>query len=315
VFAAGAAVILALIFGLGTSTWLFLKEREARERAVAAEKQEKELRRQAETREMITQAAVLVNKGRFEEADGLMKRVSFSGPTVEGAAVLRSLGEWHVMGGRWKEAADRFATLLKIDELDGLDVSTLDGLGCGAVLMEAGELSGYEQFRQSAVAGQSLAGDVFADRTIKISLLRPLDERLRRALKPIADAAMKSLPAKSAPNEDVFQAAWMSLSLSLMEYRQGNYANAVELCRRCLDYPEHNAPRTATARVLMAMILQHQGRGDEAAAELQQGRDAIEAKFQNGLDRGTGVQGFWFDWVFARILAREADALIAKDSR
>jgi hypothetical protein len=36
----------------------------------------------------------------------------------------------------------------------------------------------------------------------------------------------------------------------------------------------------------------------------------IEGKFKNGLDRGTGVQGFWFDWIFARILLGEAMVLI-----
>jgi serine/threonine protein kinase len=37
VFTAGGAVAAVLIIGMGTSTWLFLKEREARNRAVAAE--------------------------------------------------------------------------------------------------------------------------------------------------------------------------------------------------------------------------------------------------------------------------------------
>jgi hypothetical protein len=36
----------------------------------------------------------------------------------------------------------------------------------------------------------------------------------------------------------------------------------------------------------------------------------IDTKFKNLLDRGSGVQGFWFDWVFAKILLREAKGLI-----
>ena len=55
VFAAGAAVFLALVLGLGLSLYLFIREREAlqrervaRERAVAAEKRQAELREQAE---------------------------------------------------------------------------------------------------------------------------------------------------------------------------------------------------------------------------------------------------------------------------
>ena len=33
------------------------------------------------------------------------------------------------------------------------------------------------------------------------------------------------------------------------------------------------------------------------------------------MDSGTPVQGFWFDWVFARILLREATALISPPNR
>ena len=52
------------------------------------------------------------------------------------------------------------------------------------------------------------------------------------------------------------------------------------------------------------------GKKSEAEAELNQGREMIESKFKSGLDRGSGVQGFWFDWVFAKILLREAKGLI-----
>jgi serine/threonine protein kinase len=44
VFAAGGAVALALIVGLGTSTWLLFRERELRQRAVAAEREQARLR-------------------------------------------------------------------------------------------------------------------------------------------------------------------------------------------------------------------------------------------------------------------------------
>ncbi len=310
-FAAGSAVVLALMIGMGTSTWLLIRERAAHQRALQAEQQEKELRRQAETRERITQAAVLVNAGQFEEADELMKQVPILRPTVEGARVLRSLGEWHVLYGNWKQAAERFSALLLIDELDGPDVETLDALECGAALVEAGDLAGYERFRESAVARLNSAAYPFADRVIKICLLIPADEPMLNALEPVAQSAIKSLPPVTAtPNDDIFQAAWMSVSLALMEFREGNFSNAMTLCRRCLSYPERNAPREATARIILAMSLQKLGRRDEASAEFKLGRDAVEARFRDGLERGTGVQGFWFDWLFARILMREAEALI-----
>jgi serine/threonine protein kinase/Flp pilus assembly protein TadD len=48
-FGSAAAVALALVIGLGVSTWMFLKEKEARHRAVAAEKDQGLLRQQAQT--------------------------------------------------------------------------------------------------------------------------------------------------------------------------------------------------------------------------------------------------------------------------
>jgi tetratricopeptide (TPR) repeat protein len=324
IFAAGAAVAVALVIGLGTSTWLFFQERTARQRAVTAEQQqvrlrqeaeqaranEAELRRQAETRQKITQAALLVSQEKFEEADKLLNEVSLTQPTVEGAAVLRSLGEWYALQNQWRPAADRFTLLLQIDQLDGWDISTLDYLECGPVLIELGDTDGYERFRQTAVARVADAAYPFADRIIKISLLRPANEKILKALEPLAEVAAKSFVTNVNADGDVFLAAWRSVSVALMEYRRGDYTKAAAWCRRCLDYPEYNAPRAATARVILAMSCQQLGQTGEARSELTQARSMIEDKFKNGLDRGTGVQGFWFDWIFARILLGEATALI-----
>jgi serine/threonine protein kinase/tetratricopeptide (TPR) repeat protein len=50
-FAAAGAVSAALVIGLGASTWMFFKEKAARQRAVAAEKQQAYLREQAQKNE------------------------------------------------------------------------------------------------------------------------------------------------------------------------------------------------------------------------------------------------------------------------
>jgi serine/threonine protein kinase len=310
VFAATAAVMAALVAGLSASTWLFLKEREARQRAVAAEQQEKELRRLAETREKITQTAVLVSQDQFEEADKLAAEMVISQPTMEGASVLRALGEWHALQNQWGEAADRFSALLQINQLDGTDISTLDYLECGSALIELGDRDRYERFRRAAINRVVGTTFPFADRIIKISLLLPADKKLVASLVPMADVAAKSFAPSVEAESDVFLAAWRSVSLALLEYRRGDYMQSVKWCERCLAYPEYNAPRTATARVILAMCRQELGQIEEARSELAQSREIIEGKFKSGLDRGTGVKGFWFDWIFARILLREASALI-----
>jgi hypothetical protein len=325
VFASATAVAAALLVGTTTSTWLFFQERDARRRAVAAERQqtllrqeaetaranESELRREAEVREKIMQTALLLNQDSYEEADKLLAEVSLAKPTIEAAAVLRALGDWHAINGRWRQAAERFTTLLKVDHLDSWDQVTLDYLELGPALLELGDLKGYERFRQEGIARFAGTSYPVADRIIKINLLAPADEAMIKSLLPQVEVAEKTFAVvEESASPDVFQAAWRSVSLALLEYRRGDYARAANWSRRCLAYPEHNAPRSATAHVLLAMSCWQQGQKSEAEAELNQGREMIEAKFKNQLDRGSGVQGFWFDWVFAGILLREAKSLV-----
>jgi hypothetical protein len=314
VFAAGGAVAAALVLGMGTSTWLFLKERDARHRAVAAEQQQTRLRQDAEVRVKITQAALLVNQERYVEADALLSDLPPLSPTVEGAAVFRAVGEWHALQDRWKQAAGRFARLLQVNQLDGWDSSSLDYLREGPALIETGDLAGYERFRREAIARFSGTPCPFADRIVKISLLLPADQKLIDSLDPLAVSTEKSFTEADAAG-DAFQAAWRSVSLALIEYRRGNYAKAVAWCRRCLAYSEYNAPRIATARLILAMTDRRLGRDPEARAELARGREIVDGKFNNRVDRGTPMQGFWFDWVFARILLRESTALVEGPAR
>jgi len=282
-----------------------------RQEAETARANESELRREAEVRGKITQTALLLNQDSYEDADKLLSEIPLTKPTIEGAAVLRTLGDWHAINGRWCQAAERFTTLLILDRLDSWDQVTLDYLEFGPALIELGDLKGYERFRQEGIARFAGTAYPVADRIIKINLLLPADEAMIKSLLPQVDVAEKTFAVvEEGASPDVFQAAWRSVSLALLEYRRGDYVKSATWCRRCLAYPEHNAPRSTTAHVILAMSCWQMGKKSEAEAELNQGREMIESKFKSGLDRGSGVQGFWFDWVFAKILLREARGLI-----
>ena len=203
-----------------------------------------------------------------------------------------------------------------MDTYDGWDVTTLDHLECGPALIELGDAEGYERFRRAAIARFSNAEYPVADRIVKVSLLLPADAEVIRSLESLVQVTLRTFNVTENPaNEDSFRAAWQCISLALMEYRRGNFTSAAEWCRRCLAYTEYNAPRIATARVILAMSCQHLRLTQEARSELARGREAIEARFKTGLDRGSGTAGFWFDWVFARVLLREATALIEGPAR
>jgi eukaryotic-like serine/threonine-protein kinase len=320
VFLAGAAVAIALLIGFGTSTWLFFRERDARQRAVAAEERaelakanETVLRQKAELRQKITQAQFLVGQDRYAEADQLLADNSFSVPptNVESSLVFRSLGEWHALQNQWDAAANRFETLVQVNQSDGWDNSTLDYLRLGTTLMEAGNPSAYRNFCEQTVSHFSgTTNPVIAERTIKISLLAPPDEKLLACLQPFEDTASRSFAGADLGNADsVFHAAWGSISLSLIEYRRGNYDKAAEWCRRCLTYSQDNLPRTATAEIILAMSDFRLGKKAEAASQLARARDIIDNKFEGGLEPGDGEQGFWFDWIFGHIILDEAEKL------
>jgi len=96
-----------------------------------------------------------------------------------------------------------------------------------------------------------------------------------------------------------------------MEYRRGNYPGAIGWCNRCLTYHKDvPPPRLATVHAILALAYHQLGIPAQARSELAQGRTLIDNKFNEGLDVGDGGQGFWFDWVLARILEREAAAKI-----
>jgi len=319
VFVAAAAVSSALIAGLGTSTWLFLKEREALQRAVSAELQqarltqeEAKLRRQAEAREKITQASVLVSQGRFDEAEKMINEAFPTELSVESAPVLRALSEWHALHDRWAQAVNRFNLLLEVNQFVGWDVSTLDFLGSGVCLVESGGADHYDRFRQTALSRfASTTNAVAAERILKISLLASPDKSVMESLTPLAGVAEESFATvESHDTQADFRAAWGSISLALWEYRRGHYERSIEWARRCLATPGPNAPRAATAHLELAMALFETSHKNEAIGELNLGRQSIESKFNEGLEPGSAEQGFWFDWIFARILLREALDLI-----
>jgi hypothetical protein len=101
-----------------------------------------------------------------------------------------------------------------------------------------------------------------------------------------------------------------TISLALIDYRRKNYAQAMEWCRRCLADPDYQAARIATARAILAMCCFRLNQMAEARSELAESREIIRGRFAAGLNAGNATYGYWFDWVSARILLREAAALI-----
>ena len=234
-------------------------------------------------------------------------------PSLASAADYRALGEWHALRKEWREAAEWFGALVKINQLDDWDLATLDYIARGAVLAELGDRASYENFRQEALArfkGTDIPAA--AERIVKISLLQPADGKALALLAPLTElAARPSIQADEGPEIVAFREAWRAISLALLEYREGDYAKAIAWCRSSLACRQDIPVRTATARLILAMSLRQREEHEAALSELEQARRIIESGFDAGLKSGRWDRGLWFDWVFARVLLHEASELLA----
>jgi serine/threonine protein kinase len=322
-FLSGTAIVLALGAGFGTSTRLYLLEKEARaeqERlkieATLARENEAGLRRNAEYRELAAQAAVRLSYKDFEAADRLLGQipVEHAPPSLEAARSYSTVGEWHVLAGRWKEATDHFASaalaLTTADPADS-DALSIAFIPAAATLSQAGDRVRYDALRQTAIGRFKQTSNVIAaEQVVKSALLMPADQEVLSELEPLATLLKRAIDSGEGAfvgNPD--RLAWTEFALALLDYRRGDYAVAGGWATRYEAIRGRNLPRDASLDCLTAMIAWKSGRREDAVIRLQAGRKAIDAVFAQKMNLGN-ANSFWFDWVNARILCREAISLI-----
>jgi hypothetical protein len=232
--------------------------------------------------------------------------------TMEGADVFRRLGEWNALQGRWAAAKERFHLLQRVTRANLPMIASIDWIRSAVAIIESNNRNQYESFcEESLKAFGDIADPVMSERLVKNCLLEPPSQALTDALQAPAQRLGKSLEKVDFTKAVTgWEVPWRCLSLALWEYRAGHFANAIEWCRRCIAGGDLPPVRPACARVILAMALKQAGEIDRARAEFERAREIIEQKFQKPLDAGDGNTGAWYDWVFSRILLREAAALI-----
>jgi hypothetical protein len=162
------------------------------------------------------------------------------------------LGNWNTLQGRWREAAHRYLILMHVNHVDKADRSTgatADLLTAAPLLVEAGDLEGYERVRRLALdrlTGTSNAAA--AEQFLKTSLLVPADLELMQALEPFARLVANSLVNYDPRQNDgrYYRASWRALALALWEYRRGNYTACLEWLEKCSNYPDRSVSCVAT---------------------------------------------------------------------
>ena len=301
VFLSGAAVALALIAGLGASTWLYLRAKEALAN-------EEVLRQEAESREKLTDAVIRVRQGDHEGAAKAVEAIKERPrqPSLDGVTALRAVGEWLALQGRWQEAAERFLWLLEIDKLDPWGPVTLDIQACGVVLVESGDTEAFRKFSVDAIATQaSLSNGDAVSRVLKTCLLLPANGDQMSRLQPLGDTTERWFATLKGD-----KSGWAALPCSLWRYRQGDYPGAIEAARPAADGSTPAGALHPTVKAILAMAEWRTGDEKEARLHLAQARDAVDRRFVQPMSGGDGGRGFWYDWLFARIMVREATMLM-----
>ena len=269
------------------------------------------MRKEAESREKLTEAVILLRQGVYEAAaealDSMENRPLR--PSLDGVTALRSVGEWLALQGRWREASERFLWLLEINKLDVSSTVALDTQACGVVLVESRDSALYRKFCGEAIASEasSTNGEV-VNRVLKTCLLLPPDSELYALMQPLGETVEKwyaTLPARNKTD-------WALIPIGLWHYRKGEYSRVIELAGPLADSPPGTNAQVPTVQAILAMTLWQQGETDEARALIARVREVVDRHFAVPMRVGERHRGLWYDWVFARIMTREATILIGE---
>ena len=300
VFVSAIVVLIALIAGLHISVWSLLKEREALRR-------EMKLRAEAEKSEKLARAVFLTREGSFEEADALLNEIGTPPlrPSFDGITAYRAVGDWLASAHRWQEAAKCYSYVVHMNQLDVWSGATIDYQARGVLLLKAGDPKGYATFCQNAAKryAKEKGGDA-AGRILKMCLLRPVDHSLMPLLQPLAKTTLEWYTTLDRR----FTTGWAEIPVALWWYRTGDIDRA-EACAQASagGNEDRVSARYATIRLIRTMIAFQKGKAEEGRRELLMAREIIgPAQTQR---RMNGTLGFWYDWAFAEILLREAEAM------
>jgi len=314
-FTAAAAVVAALVLGLGLSLYLFIQERhalrserEAVRRAVAAEHLQAELRAQAEKglalerqmREMapmtekFTIAGRLLSQGKMEEAEQVISDIP---PNIrQGSIFYNALAEVYGRLGNWAGAIRNFNRSVTADPTNHYAYHYL-----APVLVQTGDLGAYRKLCERALSQFGETADpVVAERIAKDCMMLPPPAESLERLAKMADAAVAAGSTNSSWPYYMFVKG-------MAEYRQGHFAGALEWLRK-VAAQEGVPARTAQADATLAMAEYQLGQTNAARETLAQGIKIAETE----LAKPGRID--WNDGLIAQFLLREAQGLMTGTS-
>lgn len=309
----GAAVVVSLVAGLGAATSMYLSEREAlaeqerlRRVAESARSHESRLRKQAQARANVSQAAVLLADGKIDEADELLRESPLDSiePSREAARVFRVLGDRNAFYGRWKQALQCFVLLDQANRLDDPTriVEKIELLMIAPALQAHGDPGAYEKFRRETLDNYLPARNANqAEHLLKACLLSPADETILRRLKGSAEICADPKPPKNG------QPQWNAFALTLYNHRLGDSRETLKWGKKCLAYADPAGSRAAAVLALTAMAHFRSGHPQKGMADIEEAQLRLLKTIPSELRMLSPKQGSWYDRLIAQILIDEAE--------
>lgn len=294
-FSAAVLLILLLISGLGITAVMY-----ERERKIAIE--QLRLKNEAQARSNVARAAFLLDQGRIDEADELRKKYPLSSiePSLEAAAVFRSLGDWNSENGRWDQALQCYRLLRQANRRDAPQkiLQGDDLMAISAALLSEDEAE-YRAFRDEVMTRYTPAESPHkAEHLLKVCLIHPADPslllQLHRDVVTMGDPRKTPCPA------------WSAFSLSLFHLRSGNHEETLKACETGLTSPERKSSCETSLLAVKAMTHFRSGDSDQASAALAKAREISRNCDGKDYQLGKPVRPYWFDWAIANLLINEA---------
>ncbi len=210
------------------------------------------------------------------------------------APFLRARGDWRARHGDTAAAIDDFTQALNMEPGDaGLH------LKLAPLLAEKGGAGGYGQNCAQFLKQWRETNNPSA---VVDCLLAPAPEVDVASLAALARSAL----ATNTPAPQ--QAAWQ-LALSLAEFRQGHFAEAADWASKTLAEAQGlGEARAAQAEAVLAVAQEKSNHADDARASLAKAKQILDTKMPPPENADLG--SLWPDWVAAKVLLREGQALV-----
>ncbi len=285
---AASAIVVSLTIASALSTWLYLREREAR--------------RQAEFGAQIYDVANPFHSNSQQEAQqslaSLAPQVELMDPQNRAKLYYR-FGDLRGRQGRWKESATYFAKGLELEPNQLFFEPYHYYL---PALIQSGDVEGYQRLRQELIRRFGSTTDPrIAECVLKDCLITPWPDANFEVLERLANTALHA--------QDHWAWEYFQFANALFEYRRANYESAV---RHTLHtYPTTDPYLIVSASMVRAMAHQQLGEAEDARRVLSYGLELAQARFPR--EARLVFDREWNDWIFAHALMDEASALIDRE--